>query len=87
MDVRSIPCAVKHGLIIQTWRELPVGDHFILVNGHDPVPLYHQFAAEWPGAFTWEHVRKGPEEVRVKITKLKALGTPKATSPCGCAGE
>ena len=39
MDVRSIPCSVKHGLIIKTWLELPVGDHFILFNDHDPVPL------------------------------------------------
>jgi uncharacterized protein (DUF2249 family) len=52
-------------LIIRTWLEMPVGQHFILVNGHDPVPLYHQFSAEWPGTFTWEHVAKGQEEVRL----------------------
>ena len=72
MDVRAIPCSIKHTLIIRTWLDLPVGDHFILVNGHDPVPLYYQFAAEWPGTFTWEHLAKGPDEVRVKITRLKA---------------
>lgn len=84
MDVRNIPCSVKHNLIIRTWRALPVGDHFILVNGHDPVPLYYQFAAEWPGTFTWEHLFKGPEEVRVKITKLKATGA--GQSPSHCCG-
>src|SRR5262245_53864451 len=73
MDVRPIPCSVKHGLIIRTWLELPVGDYFILLNDHDPVPLYYQFSAEWPGAFEWEHLLKQPEEVRVKITKLKAI--------------
>lgn len=72
MDVRPIPCSVKHGLIIQNWLALPVGDHFILLNDHDPVPLYYQFAALWPGAFTWEHLVKGPTEFRVKITKLIA---------------
>ncbi len=52
MDVRLIPCSIKHGLIIKQWLELPVGDHFILLNDHDPVPLYYQFAAQWPNAFT-----------------------------------
>src|SRR3954453_16164884 len=73
MDVRTIPCSIKHGLIIQTWLNLPVGDHFILLNDHDPVPLYYQFSAQWPATFSWEHVVKGPEEFRVKITKLKPL--------------
>ena len=72
MDVRPIPCSVKHGLIIKNWLELPVGDYFVLLNDHDPVPLYYQFSAQWPGAFTWEHLVKGPEEFRVKITKLKS---------------
>jgi uncharacterized protein (DUF2249 family) len=72
MDVRSIPCSIKHGLIIRQWLQLPVGDHFILFNDHDPVPLRYQFAAQWPDAFTWEHLVNIPGEARVKITKLKA---------------
>src|SRR5205807_348135 len=73
MDVRPIPCSIKHGLIIKTWAELAVGDHFILLNDHDPVPLYYQFAAQWPGAFEWKHLVKGPDEFRVQITKVKPL--------------
>ncbi len=86
MDVRPIPCSVKHGLILKTWHELPVGDHFILLNDHDPVPLYYQFSAEFPGAFTWEHLQRGPDAVRVKITKTKPLTN---TSPlqCCCGGN
>ena len=81
MDVRPIPCSVKHGIIIKQWLELPVGDHFVLLNDHDPVPLRYQFAAQWPDTFTWELLAKGPEEFRVKITKLKA------TSPVGEVAE
>ncbi|HTI98800.1 MAG TPA: DUF2249 domain-containing protein [Dongiaceae bacterium] len=73
MDVRPIPCSIKHGRIIQAWLDLPVGHHFILLNDHDPVPLYYQFFAQWPGAFSWEHVMRGPEEFRIKITKLRAV--------------
>jgi uncharacterized protein (DUF2249 family) len=87
MDVRTIPCSIKHGLIIQTWLNLPVGDHFILLNDHDPVPLYYQFSAQWPATFSWEHVVKGPEEFRVKITKLKPLtAAPEAVPQC-CGGH
>src|SRR5664280_437450 len=86
MDVLPIPCSVKHGLIIQAWLELPVNDHFILLNDHDPVPLHYQFSAQWPGTFTWEHLAKGPEEFRVKITKLKPTAVPDSTPSC-CGGH
>ena len=86
MDVRPIPCSVKHGLIIKNWLELAVGDYFILLNDHDPVPLYYQFSAEWPGAFTWEHLVKGPDEFRVKITKLVPVGEP-AQAIAGSCGH
>ena len=29
MDVWEIPCSIKHGLILRTCLELPVGCHFI----------------------------------------------------------
>lgn len=87
MDVRPIPCSIKHGLIVRTWLDLPVGAHFILLNDHDPVPLYYQFSAQWPEAFTWEHLAKGPDECRVKITKLKALTTQPEAIPHCCEGH
>ena len=83
-DVRRIPCRVKHAQIFQRWADLPVGGHFILVNDHDPVPLFYQFSAEWPGAFTWEHLVKGPEEFRVKITKLRQVVDPRSFAPGSC---
>lgn len=74
MDVRALPCSIKHGLIVKTFQELPVDQYFILFNGHDPVPLREQFMAQWPHTFTWEYLTRGPEEFRVKITKTKVLG-------------
>jgi uncharacterized protein (DUF2249 family) len=70
MDVRPIPCSTKDRLILQAWRNLRIGDYFVLLNDHDPVPLYCQFCAEWPGMFRWERLAKGPDEYRVRITKL-----------------
>jgi uncharacterized protein (DUF2249 family) len=87
MDVRPIPCSIKHGLIIKTWLELPVGDHFVLLNDHDPVPLFYQFSALWPNSFSWEHLVKEPSEIRVKITKLTELAAPAEEIPATCGGH
>jgi len=73
MDVREIPCSIKHGLILRSCLELAVGDHFILQNGRDPVHLREHISASWPGAFAWDYVLRNPEEVRVKITKLRTV--------------
>jgi uncharacterized protein (DUF2249 family) len=90
MDVRPIPCSIKHGLILKTWRELALNSYFILLNDHDPVPLRYQFTAEFPGAFTWEYLEKGPRDFRVKITKVQAIPTDSVNaSPAGygCSAE
>ncbi len=83
MDVRPIPCSIKHGMILKTWFNLPPGDHFILLNDHDPVPLRYQFQAEFPGAFTWDYLKRGSEEFRVRITKVAEVAPMDLESPCG----
>lgn len=88
LDVRPIPCSLKHGLILSTWRELPVGDYFILLNSRDPVPLRRQFEAEFPDTFIWEYLEAGPEDCHVKLTKLKALAPAVETGKSyGCSGH
>jgi uncharacterized protein (DUF2249 family) len=76
LDVCALDCSVKHPLIVKTWMELPVGGHFILVNGHDPAGIKSQFAAQWPGTVSWEYLAQGPDVYRIKVTKLKPLGSP-----------
>jgi uncharacterized protein (DUF2249 family) len=85
-DGRSIPCSAKHGLIIQKWLDLSVGDYFVLVNDHDPKRLRENFSSEWPGAFDWRYLQQGPEEFRVKITKLKAIAPVDEVVEC-CGGH
>lgn len=87
MDVRPIPCSIKHGLILRTWYGLPVGEYFILLNDHDPIPLRYQFEAEFGQAFTWEYLERGPTEFRVKISKVADLPARELSSPCGCSGH
>ena len=85
LDVRPLPCSIKHGIIFRVWHELTVGGHFILLNDHDPVPLRYQFAAEFPDAFTWDYLEGGPGEFRVKITKTRPVAD--TTGFAGKAGS
>lgn len=67
LDVRSEPPVRRHELIFTSFDDLPTGDAFVLVNDHDPKPLYYQLEAEQTGKFTWEYLEEGPEAWRVKI--------------------
>ncbi|HEY8394023.1 MAG TPA: DUF2249 domain-containing protein, partial [Thermaerobacter sp.] len=67
LDVRALPPFQRHSLIFETFESLDPGGAFILVNDHDPKPLYYQFAAERPNQFTWEYLEQGPEVWRVRI--------------------
>ncbi len=80
-DVRPIPCRIKHAQIFQRWFDLPVGESFVLLNDHDPIPLHYQFEAEFAGAFSWEYLERGPEDFRVKITKRAPVAGPAAAPP------
>ncbi|WP_207394095.1 DUF2249 domain-containing protein [Actinomadura formosensis] len=72
LDVRSEAPARRHTLIFETWTSLSPGEGFVLINDHDPKPLYYQFAAEHEGAFTWDYLEEGPETWRVRIGRTAA---------------
>ncbi len=70
LDVRSVPPPQRHPLIFQTFEALRPGEAFILVNDHDPKPLYYQFQYERPGQFAWTYLEQGPEVWRVRIGRV-----------------
>ncbi|HKI90980.1 MAG TPA: DUF2249 domain-containing protein [Gaiellaceae bacterium] len=67
LDVRSEPPARRHELIFDAYHALHPGQDFVLVNDHDPKPLWYQFEAEYTGAFGWDYLEQGPEVWRVRI--------------------
>lgn len=67
LDVRALPPAQRHALIFDTYAALPPQGAFILVNDHDPKPLYYQFQAERPGEVSWQYLDQGPQIWRVRI--------------------
>ena len=72
LDVREEPPSRRHTLIFDRFDALPDGGSFVLVNDHDPKPLFYQLQAERADTFTWEALEQGPEVWRVRIGRAPA---------------
>jgi len=70
LDVRELAPRLRHERIFSGFHNLKPGDSFILINDHDPKPLYYQFQAEYTGQFSWTYLEQGPEVWRVRIGRL-----------------
>lgn len=69
LDVRPIPPRDKHPTIFRLLDALKAGEALRIVNDHDPLPLYYQIQAQYPGAYGWNKIEDGPETWRVDIVK------------------
>jgi len=69
VDVRSFVPAERHRKIFELVNQLAPSASFVLVNDHDPKPLYYQLEAEYPQQFSWTYLERGPQVWRVEIGK------------------
>lgn len=69
IDVRQLPPRERHPLIFRTFDGLTPHEAFLLINDHDPKPLYYQFQAERATEVTWEPEEEGPERWVIRIGK------------------
>jgi len=67
LDVRSLDLAQRHEKICERIDELAFGASFVLINDHDPKPLYDQLETEYPNQFYWDYPENGPVVWRVEI--------------------
>lgn len=70
IDVRTIVPRDRHPLIFDAFDQLNSGEAFLLVNDHDPKPLYYQFMHERTNQFEWDYVEQGPDVWKVRVGKL-----------------
>jgi uncharacterized protein (DUF2249 family) len=70
IDVRDVMPRERHPLIFSTFDALATGEQFVLVNDHNPKPLYYQLLHERDGQFAWEYLEEGPEVWRVRIARI-----------------
>lgn len=69
LDVRQLPPAQRHQVIFERFNALSVSGSFVLVNDHDPKPLYYQLVAEYQGQLMWQYLEQGPQVWRVRMGK------------------
>ncbi len=67
--VPDLKPAVKHPTILKKFDDLKAGEAFLLVNDHDPIPLYYEMKAEKGDVFEWTRIENGPEVWKVEIKK------------------
>jgi uncharacterized protein (DUF2249 family) len=72
LDIRPLPPAQRHPLIFERFANLAPGEAFVLINDHNPKPLFYQFRAEYEGQFSWEYLEQGPATWRVQIGRVIA---------------
>lgn len=64
LDVRDLPPAERHPRIHEAFDRLAPGEALVIVNDHDPKPLFYEMRAE-VDAFDEDGYaveRRGPEE-------------------------
>lgn len=67
--VPDLQPALKHPTIFKKFDSIKEGESFIIINDHDPKPLYYQLLAERGAIFTWNYLEQGPEVWKVHIRK------------------
>jgi uncharacterized protein (DUF2249 family) len=72
VDVREIAPRERHPLIFGTFHQLLAGESMLLLNDHDPKPLFYQFQAELGDIFSWDYLEQGPEVWQVRIGRISA---------------
>jgi uncharacterized protein (DUF2249 family) len=72
IDVRTIAPRMRHPMIFTAFENLAGGEAFLIVNDHDPKPLFYQFSAEYPGTFEWVYQEQGPDVWQVRVSKVAA---------------
>lgn len=73
--VPDLAPAVKHATVFQKFDALGKGETLLLINDHDPIPLYYEMKAERGDVFEWNKLENGPELWKVEITKTAATGS------------
>lgn len=69
LNVTLIEPKLKHPTIFERFDELDEGERFIILNDHDPKPVYYQLLGERGDIFIWEYLEQGPQWWKVSIKK------------------
>ena len=63
LDVRVLPPQEKHRHIFEKLENLAAGEDLILLNDHDPKPLFYQMQQLYPDVFGWAYLQEGEDNL------------------------
>lgn len=69
LNVTLIEPRLKHATIFKRFDELKPGESLVLINDHDPRPVYYQLQDRVGDTFSWEYLQQGPDLFKIRITK------------------
>lgn len=77
IDARDYEPKEKHLKIFEMFFNLDFDKSMLIINDHDPKPLYYQLLFEYPDTFEWTYKTKGPEIYEVILKKVSELPSSK----------
>lgn len=69
--VPALEPKLKHPTVFKKFDELQKGDSFLLINDHDPIPLFYELKAKRGETFQWKKIENGPDVWKVEVTKIE----------------
>ena len=72
LNAWQFPANIRHQIIFVLLDALPVNHTLMLINDHDPKPLFYQIDAEQPGVFSRAPTKEDNFLFYVSITRVLA---------------
>jgi uncharacterized protein (DUF2249 family) len=69
VDLRRMPCVLRHAAILDLFDALQPGGSFVVVNDRDPAPIRRHFESRAACGYEWTYLGRGPGDWRIRITR------------------
>ena len=70
--VPDLAPTAKHPTVFKKFNDWKKVESFLLVNDHDPIPLYYEFRSVYGDVVGWQYLNRGGREWKVKVTRTEA---------------
>ncbi len=75
LNAWQFPASIRHQMIFALLDALPMNHTLLLINDHDPKPLFYQIDAEQPGMFSRTPTQEEDSLFFVPITRVLPSAT------------
>lgn len=69
INVQELEPRLRHQTIFDVFNALAEGEHLIIHNNHDPMPVYYQLMNLRGNIFSWEYLQQGPQWWDIRVSR------------------